>query len=91
MKRLKRRYIALSALVVLTIFFILNYLSQPDVYSPDSSVKNYFGYAILTLQVIFTVVVFKSKSNDTKNILTTLIVLITLSYVVIYFYSAITN
>ena len=87
MKRVKRRYIALAAFVVLILFFILNLFSQPETYLPNDSASKYFEYCIILLQLLFTIIVFKSKNNDTKNILTTLLVIGTCIYIVIYLYN----
>lgn len=87
MKRVKRRYISLTAFVILILFFVLNLLLQPTTYLPNVSAQKYFEYCILLLEFLFTVIVFKSKNNETKNILTTSTVIITAIYIVIYLYN----
>lgn len=91
MNRVKRRYIALISTVVLFLFFVLRYFAQENNYSPNQSVKNYFEYVLLFLQAVLTFIVFRSKKDDTKNVLTTLIVLITLLYMTVFFYNVAMN
>jgi hypothetical protein len=86
-RSVKRRYIALTSLGILILFFVLNLFFQPTNYLPNNSSKKYFEYCILILQLLFTIVVFKSKNNDTKNILTTLTVIVTGVYMIIYLYN----
>ncbi len=87
MKKIKRRYIALTAFFVLILFYVLNLFLKSETFAPNVSAQKYFEYCIILLQLLFTVIVFKSKNNDTKNILTTLIVIGTGIYIVIYLYN----
>ncbi|MBL7918666.1 MAG: hypothetical protein JNJ40_00035 [Bacteroidia bacterium] len=91
MMRFKRRYIALTALIISILILVSYYFSQSDIYVRGSSVNRYFDYFIISFQLILMVVVFKSKNNETKNMLTTLTVIITILYLLSFFYNLIVN
>lgn len=84
MRGIKRRYISLAATLVTVLFFILSLFFQPPTYSPNNYEKNYFSYLVILLQVILTMVVFKSKSDETKNMLTTFIIIIAFLYMIVH-------
>ncbi len=91
MKGIRRKYIALSSVVVFSAVFVLRYLSHQDFYQPNESVKIYFEFAVLILQLILMTLIFKIKNNDIKSILTTFNVIITILYIMMYLYTSFTS
>ena len=89
MKGLRRKYFALAATIVIALFIIFNFLSEPTIYSPNRKASLYFEYCILILQIILTLIIFQTKNNDRKNILTALTVAITILYIIFFVFSLI--
>ena len=91
MRGIRRKYIALSSMIVFIAIIFLRYISHQDEFSPNESVKIYFEYSVLILQFILTIIVFKTKNNEVKNILTTFNVIITFLYILLYLYSSLSK
>jgi cytochrome bd-type quinol oxidase subunit 2 len=91
MKGIRRKYIALLSVIVFIVVFILRYIAHQDFYQPNEAVKIYFEFAVFILQVLLTLIVFKTKNNDAKNLITAFTVIITALYILMYFYTSFTS
>ncbi len=82
---MRRRYITLCSTVVFIVFFILNAFTR-DV---NDWSKHYYEFPVLLFQLILCYLVFRAESNDSKNILTGMNVIITIACIVLYAYSVV--
>jgi hypothetical protein len=89
---MRRRYISLSSVIVFVVCLILKHLIPVDsgtTPTPNDYLSEYYEYALLIFQIVLMRIVFMSKNNDTKNIVTGMTVVITIVFMVIFFYSLI--
>ena len=84
---MRRRYIALAATLVFILAILINHLAVPANAIPNDYLKQYYEYVLLFIQIILMRVVYVSKNEDTKNIVTGMTAIITIIYLLIFFYT----
>lgn len=83
---LRRRYIALASTLLFILIMILYHFTSSNKNDPNDFLKQYYQYPLLVFQIILMRVVYVSKNEDTKNIITGMNVIITLLYLVLFLY-----
>jgi hypothetical protein len=82
---MRRKYITLCSTIVFIVFFILNsYTKDVNDWS-----KHYYEIPILLFQITLCYLVFRSKNNDSKNLLTGMNVILTIACIIFYVYSVV--
>ena len=84
---MRRRYIALAATIVFILAMLINHLALSSGLAPNDYLKQYYEYVLLIVQIILMRVVYVTKNEDTKNIVTGMAVIITVIYLLIFFYN----
>ncbi|MGZ3884772.1 MAG: hypothetical protein ACXVPQ_03195 [Bacteroidia bacterium] len=81
---MRRKYIALLSSAAFIVCFLWNRTADLGSNAPNALAQHYFEYPLVLLQIIFVIVVYRTKSNDTKNITTGFSMALTFFYI---FYS----
>ena len=84
---MRRRYIALAATLVFILAMLINHLALSSSSIPNDYLKQYYEYVLLLVEIILMRVVYVTKNEDTKNIVTGMTVIITVIYLLIFFYT----
>ncbi len=88
---MRRKYIALTSTIIFILCVILDNLSKSKMYSPNNYLEQNYKYLLLLIQIILMRVVYATKNTDTKNIATIMNVIISLLYMILFFYSLVMN
>jgi len=83
---IRRRYIALVSVILFVILMLASHFYQNRA-TPNSSFEKYYEYILLLIQIILMRVVYVTKNDDTKNISTGMTIIITVLYMVLFFYN----
>ena len=87
---IRRRYIALVATLLFILLMLAGHFYNRNS-NPNSSFEKYYEYVVLLVQIILMRVVYVTKNDDTKNIATGMTVIITVVYMISFFYSLLAN